>query len=33
MKLLIFNVPEPSSIMLFSLAGIGYASRRRRKRS
>ncbi len=30
---LVFSTPEPSSIMLFSLAGIGFASRRRRKRS
>ena len=33
MDVLIFNTPEPSSIMLFSLAGIGFASRRRRKQS
>ena len=30
---ILFNTPEPSSVMLFSLAGIGLASRRRRKRS
>lgn len=30
---LAFSTPEPSSIMLFSLAGIGFASRRRRKLS
>jgi len=33
MRTLAFSTPEPSSIMLFSLAGIGFASRRRRKRS
>ncbi|MCP4095527.1 MAG: PEP-CTERM sorting domain-containing protein [Planctomycetaceae bacterium] len=31
MRTLAFNTPEPSSVMLFSLAGIGLASRRRRK--
>lgn len=30
---LVFSTPEPTSIMLFSLAGIGFASRRRRKLS
>lgn len=33
MQQMLFNTPEPSSVMLFSLAGIGLASRRRRKRS
>ena len=33
MDILAFSTPEPSSVMLFSLAGIGFASRRRRKRS
>ncbi len=33
MDILVFNTPEPSSVMLFSLAGIGFASRRRRKRN
>ena len=32
MRTLAFHTPEPSSVMLFSLAGIGFASRRRRKR-
>ncbi len=32
MRTLAFSTPEPSSVMLFSLAGIGFASRRRRKR-
>ncbi len=31
MDILAFSTPEPSSVMLFSLAGIGLASRRRRK--
>lgn len=31
MRTLAFSTPEPSSVMLFSLAGIGLASRRRRK--
>lgn len=30
---MLFSTPEPSSVMLFSLAGIGFASIRRRKRS
>ena len=30
---ILFNTPGPVSVMLFSLAGIGFASRRRRKRS
>jgi len=33
MRTLAFSTPEPSSVMLFSLAGLGFASRRRRKRS
>jgi hypothetical protein len=33
MDILVFSTPEPSSVMLFSLAGIGFASRRRRKRN
>lgn len=33
MRVLAFSTPEPSSIMLFSLTGIGFALRRRRKQS
>ncbi len=33
MNQMLFNTPEPSSVMLFSIAGIGFASRRRRKRN